>query len=103
MPLLPEARVVLDASGTWKLFVLTGYEPREWLVHGFGRVEPVPTVPERVAALAALSYAVRDGAEWQWDATPAPRRRLFLKIPVRPLAAPVTTPPAGGGRREPLR
>ncbi|MFJ1857585.1 DUF6303 family protein [Streptomyces anulatus] len=90
MALLPEARMVLDASGTWKLFVLTGYEPREWPVHGFGRVEPVPTVPERVAALADLGYAVRGGAEWEWDATTGPRRLLFAKIPVRPLAAVVT-------------
>nr|WP_030121350.1 DUF6303 family protein [Streptomyces californicus] len=48
--------------------------------------DSVPTVPERVAALAALGYAARDGAEWKWDATPAPRRRLFAKIPVRPVA-----------------
>ncbi|MEU5718464.1 DUF6303 family protein [Streptomyces sp. NPDC020403] len=93
MALLPEARMVLDASGTWKLFVLTGYEPQEWPVHGFNRTEPVPTVPERVAALAALGYAARDGAEWKWDTTTGRRRRLFTKIPVRPLAdrSPVTS------------
>ncbi|MFI6552067.1 DUF6303 family protein [Streptomyces griseus] len=85
MALLPEARMVLDASGTWKLFVLTGYEPREWPVHGFNRAEPVPTAPERVAVLAALGYAARDGAEWKWDATTG-RRRMFAKIPVRPVA-----------------
>ncbi|MET9704995.1 DUF6303 family protein [Streptomyces griseus] len=96
MALLPEARMVLDVSGTWKLYVLTGYEPREWPVHSFDRVTPVPTVPERVTALTALGYAVRGGIEWKWDATPAPRRRLFAKIPVRPLIAPVTFPPAGG-------
>ncbi|KQX32213.1 hypothetical protein ASD97_37400 [Streptomyces sp. Root63] len=96
MPLLPEARMVLDASGTWKLYVLTGYEPREWPVHSFDRVTPVPTVPERVAALAALGYAVRGGIEWKWDATPAPRRRLFARISVRPLTAPVVVPPVGG-------
>ncbi|MFF8500328.1 DUF6303 family protein [Streptomyces anulatus] len=96
MPLLPEARMVLDASGTWKLFVLTGYEPRDWPVHSFDRVTPVPTVLERVAVLAALGYAVRGGIEWKWDATSGPRRRLFAKIPVRPLTAPVTGPPAGG-------
>ncbi|MDQ0696932.1 DUF6303 family protein [Streptomyces sp. W4I9-2] len=96
MPMLPEARMVLDASGTWKLFVVTGYEPRDWPVHGFDRVTPVPDVPERVAALTALGYAVRDGIEWKWDATPAPRRRLFAKVPVRPLTAPVTVPPVGG-------
>ncbi|MEU3702546.1 DUF6303 family protein [Streptomyces anulatus] len=96
MSLLPEARMVLDASGTWKLYVLTGYEPRDWPVHGFGRVTPVPDVPERVAALAALGYAVRGGIEWKWDATAGPRRRLFAKIPVSPLTAPVTVPSAGG-------
>ncbi|MFJ2098185.1 DUF6303 family protein [Streptomyces anulatus] len=84
MALLPEARMVLDASGTWKLFVLTGYEPQDWPVRNFNRVEPVPSVPERVAALAALGYTVRDGAEWKWDATAGPRRLLFTKIPVRP-------------------
>ncbi|MEU8770224.1 DUF6303 family protein [Streptomyces griseus] len=96
MALLPEARMVLDASGTWKLFVLTGYEPREWPVHGFNRAEPVPTVPERVAVLATLGYAARDGAEWKWDATPAPRRRLFAKIPVRPVADCSTVTSSGG-------
>ncbi|MEU3000769.1 DUF6303 family protein [Streptomyces sp. NPDC006995] len=96
MALLPEARIVLDASGTWKLFVLTGYEPREWPVHGFHRAEPVPTVPERAAVLAALGYAARDGAEWKWDATPAPRRRMFAKIPVSPLADRSTVTSSGG-------
>ncbi|MFF3824283.1 DUF6303 family protein [Streptomyces griseus] len=86
MALLPEARMVLDASGTWKLFVLTGYEPREWLAYSFNRAEPVPTAPECVAVLAALGYEARGGAEWKWDATPTPRRRLFAKIPVRPVA-----------------
>ncbi|MFH8361399.1 DUF6303 family protein [Streptomyces anulatus] len=95
MGLLPEARMVLDASGTWRLFVLTGYEPRDWPVRNFNRAEPVPTVPERIAALAALGYAVRDGAEWKWDATTG-KRRMFAKIPVRPLATPATVPPAGG-------
>ncbi|MFE9379845.1 DUF6303 family protein [Streptomyces sp. NPDC006855] len=85
MTLLPEARMVLDVSGTWKLFVLTGYEPGEWPVHGFHRAEPVPTVPERVAALAALGYEVRGGAEWKWDATTGRRRRMFAKIPVSPV------------------
>ncbi|CAM5675570.1 hypothetical protein SCALM49S_06132 [Streptomyces californicus] len=85
MALLPEARMVLDASGTWKLFVLTGYEPREWPVHGFNRAEPVPTVPERVAALAALGYAARDGAEWKWDATtPAATVRQDPRPPCGP-------------------
>ncbi|MFH9560140.1 DUF6303 family protein [Streptomyces globisporus] len=96
MALLPEARMVLDASGTWKLFVLTGYEPREWLVHGFNRAEPVPTLTERAAALAALGYAARAGAEWKWDATAAPRRRMFAKIPVRPVADRSTVTSSGG-------
>ncbi|MFG2614444.1 DUF6303 family protein [Streptomyces anulatus] len=96
MPMLPEARMIVGPSGTWALFVLTGYEPREWPVHDFGRLDPVPDVPERVAALTALGYAVRDGAEWKWDATTGPRRRLFAKIPARPLAASVAVPPVGG-------
>ncbi|MFH8869727.1 DUF6303 family protein [Streptomyces griseus] len=96
MPLLPEARMVLHASGTWKLFVLTGYEPREWLAYSFNRAEPVPTVPECVAVLAALGYEARGGAEWKWDATTGTRRRMFAKVPVRLLAAPVVVPPVGG-------
>ncbi|ROV69173.1 DUF6303 family protein [Streptomyces globisporus] len=96
MSLLPEARMVLDVSGTWKLFVLTGYEPREWPVHGFNRAEPVPTVHERVAVLAALGYEARGGAEWKWDATPAPRRRMFAKIPVRPVADRSAATSSGG-------
>ncbi|MEW2061490.1 DUF6303 family protein [Streptomyces sp. NPDC007002] len=96
MSLLPEARMVLDASGTWKLFVLTGYEPRDWLAYSFNRAEPVPTVPERVAILAALGYAARGGAEWKWDATPAPRRRLFAKIAVRPVADRSAVTSSGG-------
>ncbi|MEV7051954.1 DUF6303 family protein [Streptomyces anulatus] len=90
MPMLPEARMVLDASGTWKLYVLTGYEPQDWPVHSFGRVSPVPDVLERVAALAALGYAVRGGIEWRWDTTTRTRRRPFAKISVRPLASVVT-------------
>ncbi|MFH9747759.1 DUF6303 family protein [Streptomyces anulatus] len=96
MPLLPEARMVLDASGTWKLFVLTSYEPREWLAYSFNRAEPVPTVPECVAVLAALGYEARGGAEWKWDATAGTRRRMFAKVPVSPLTAPVVVPPVGG-------
>ncbi|MFH9368221.1 DUF6303 family protein [Streptomyces anulatus] len=96
MSLLPEARMVLDASGTWKLFVLTGYEPRDWLAYSFNRAEPVPTVPERVAVLAALGYEARGGAEWKWDATTGTRRRMFAKIPVRPVAdRSAATPRAG--------
>ncbi|WP_406244764.1 DUF6303 family protein [Streptomyces anulatus] len=87
MPMLPEARMVLDASGSWKLFVLTGYEPQEWPVHSFDRVSPVPDVLERVAA---LGYAVRGGIEWRWDTTTGTRRRPFAKISVRPLAAVVS-------------
>ncbi|MFH8362479.1 DUF6303 family protein [Streptomyces anulatus] len=86
MPLLPEARMVLDASGTWKLYVLTGYDPREWLAYSFNRAEPVPTVPECGAVLAALGYEVRGGAEWKWDATTG-RRRMFAKISVRKVAS----------------
>ncbi|MEV8003796.1 DUF6303 family protein [Streptomyces parvus] len=96
MSLLPEARMVLDASGTWKLFVLTGYEPREWLAYSFNRAEPVPTVPECVAVLAALGYEARGEAEWKWDATTGTRRRMFAKVPVCRLTAPVTVPPVGG-------
>ncbi|UPT44005.1 MULTISPECIES: DUF6303 family protein [Streptomyces] len=96
MPLLPEARMVLHASGTWKLYVVTGYEPRDWPVHSFDRATPVPDVPERVAALSALGYAVRGGIEWKWDATTGTRRRPFAKISVRPLTAPVAVPPVGG-------
>ncbi|MER6023041.1 DUF6303 family protein [Streptomyces anulatus] len=95
MSLLPEARVVLHASGTWKLFVLTGYEPREWLAYSFNRAEPVPTVPECVAVLAALGYEARGEAEWKWDTTTG-RRRMFAKVPVRQVAAPVAVPPVGG-------
>ncbi|MFH8364334.1 DUF6303 family protein [Streptomyces anulatus] len=87
MPMLPEARMVLDASGSWKLFVLTGYEPQEWPVHSFDRVSPVPDVLERVAA---LGYAVRGGIEWRWGTTTGTRRRPFAKISVRPLAAVVS-------------
>ncbi|MFH9668944.1 DUF6303 family protein [Streptomyces globisporus] len=96
MALLPEARMVLDASGTWKLFVLTGYEPREWPVHGFKRAEPVPTIPERAAVLAALGFAARDGAEWKWDATTGRRRRMFAKIPVCPVADRSAVTSSGG-------
>ncbi|MFH9215927.1 DUF6303 family protein [Streptomyces globisporus] len=96
MGLLPEARMIVDYSGTWKLFVLTGFQPQDWPVHDFRRMTPTPDAAERIAALTALGYAARDGAEWKWDATPAPRRSPFLKIPVRPMTAPVTVPPAGG-------
>ncbi|MDX3591571.1 DUF6303 family protein [Streptomyces sp. ID03-2B] len=90
MPMLPEARMVLDASGTWKLYVLTGYKPQEWPVHSFDRVSPVPDVLERVAVLASLGYAVRGGIEWRWDTTTGTRRRPFAKISVRPLASVVS-------------
>ncbi|WP_327389893.1 DUF6303 family protein [Streptomyces microflavus] len=96
MALLPEARMVLDASGTWKLFVLTGYEPRDWLAYSFNRAEPVPTVPERMAVLAALGYEAQGGVEWKWDATTGTRRRMFAKIPVRPVADRSAATSSGG-------
>ncbi|MEW9509052.1 DUF6303 family protein [Streptomyces bacillaris] len=83
MALLPEACMVVDASGTWKLVVLTGYEPLEWPAYDFGRIAPLPSVAERVAVLAALGFTVREGAAWEWDVTAAPRRIVFAKLPVR--------------------
>lgn len=96
MALLPEARMVVDYSGTWKLFVLIGYEPLEWPAYDFGRIAPLPSVAERVAVLAALGFTARDGAAWEWDVTAAPRRIVFAKVPVRLVAERAAVPVSDG-------
>ncbi|NEA11174.1 hypothetical protein G3I27_23890 [Streptomyces sp. SID10692] len=96
MALLPEARMVVDASGTWKLVVLTGYEPLEWPAYDFGRIAPLPSVAERVAVLAALGFTAREGAAWEWDVTATPRRIVYAKVPVRPVAEHAAVPVSGG-------
>ncbi|MFB6428253.1 DUF6303 family protein [Streptomyces microflavus] len=96
MGLLPEARMVVDASGTWKLVVLTGYEPLEWPAYDFGRIAPLPSVAERVAVLAALGFTVRDGSAWEWDVTAAPHRIVFAKVPVHPVAEHAAVPVSDG-------
>ncbi|MFJ4963004.1 DUF6303 family protein [Streptomyces sp. NPDC088729] len=96
MALLPEARMVVDASGTWKLVVLTGYEPLEWPAYDFGRIAPLPNVAERATVLAVLGFTARDGAVWEWDVTAAPHRIVYAKVPVRPVADRAAVPASDG-------
>ncbi|MFF3899124.1 DUF6303 family protein [[Kitasatospora] papulosa] len=93
MTSLPQARMATQASGTWVLYVLTDAPCMEWPMHDFGRVTPMPTVQERVRALAAVGYAVSGGPEWEWNATPhsPAARHLWATIAVRSLT------PAGAG------
>ncbi|MEU0830493.1 DUF6303 family protein [Streptomyces sp. NPDC005969] len=92
--MLPQARMATGVYGTWELYVLIDAPSLEWPEHEFGRVAPMPTPEERAEALAALGYAVVDGAEWEWRETrPTPTAsHLFASIPVRP-----NTPAVAGG------
>ncbi|MFJ8614814.1 DUF6303 family protein [Streptomyces clavifer] len=86
METLPQARMATGASSTWVLYVLTAAPSLEWPGHDFGRTAPMPTRDERAQALAALGYAIEDGAEWEWNATrhsPA-AAHLWAAIAVRP-------------------
>ncbi|MFD4025581.1 DUF6303 family protein [Streptomyces sp. NPDC058576] len=60
------ARLTNNFDGEWELFVVTDGLSLNWPEHSFERVGPVPTVQERADVLAALGFAVADGAEWAW-------------------------------------
>ncbi|MFJ4962595.1 DUF6303 family protein [Streptomyces sp. NPDC088729] len=73
------ARLTNNFDGEWELFVVTDGLSLNWPEHSFERVGPVPTVQERADVLAALGFAVVDGAGWAWLECPAgPMDRVEL-------------------------
>ncbi|MFD0209728.1 DUF6303 family protein [Streptomyces hirsutus] len=82
------AQMSLRAGRPWNLYVCAG----QWLTHTFGGALPVPTLPERAAALAALGFEPVPGAEWSWSEDTEDVRDaasavlLITAIAVRPLA-----------------
>ncbi|MFI1779892.1 DUF6303 family protein [Streptomyces rubiginosohelvolus] len=64
------ARLSNSFQGEWELYVVTERISLDWPEHSFGRTGPVPTVQERVDALAGLGYVLADGAEWEWQECP---------------------------------
>ncbi|WP_395571985.1 DUF6303 family protein [Streptomyces sp. BK79] len=61
------ARLSNSFDGEWELYVVTDRLSLDWPEHSFGRTGPVPTVQERVDALAQLGYVLADGAVWEWQ------------------------------------
>ncbi|MFE0797482.1 MULTISPECIES: DUF6303 family protein [Streptomyces] len=61
------ARLSNSFDGEWELYVVTDRMSLDWPEHSFGRTGPVPTVQERVDALAQLGYVLADGAVWEWQ------------------------------------
>ncbi|RSS21771.1 DUF6303 family protein [Streptomyces sp. WAC08452] len=61
------ARLSNSFQGEWELYVVTDRMSLDWPEHSFGRTGPVPTVQERVDALAQLGYVLADGAVWEWQ------------------------------------
>ncbi|MFF8843803.1 DUF6303 family protein [Streptomyces sp. NPDC015127] len=83
------ARLSNSYEGEWELYVVTdSLNSRDWPDHDFGRSVPVPTLLERVEALASLGYLIADGALWEWQELPsghAERVRLLAAVDVRPI------------------
>ncbi|MEV8245898.1 DUF6303 family protein [Streptomyces rochei] len=61
------ARLSNSFHGEWELYVVTDRISLDWPEHSFGRTGPVPTLQERVDALAQLGYVLADGAVWEWQ------------------------------------
>ncbi|MFE1111273.1 DUF6303 family protein [Streptomyces rochei] len=61
------ARLSNSFHGEWELYVVTDRISLDWPEHSFGRTGPVPTVQERVDALAQLGYVLADDAVWEWQ------------------------------------
>ncbi|MGW0775608.1 DUF6303 family protein [Streptomyces sp. NPDC002835] len=61
------ARLSNTFLGDWEVYVVTDApDALDWPTHRFGRSAPIPTLDQRVEALAALGYAPVGGAEWEW-------------------------------------
>ncbi|MFE7354730.1 DUF6303 family protein [Streptomyces sp. NPDC057543] len=61
------ARLGNTFDGTWELYVVTDGPSTDWPEYFFDRVVPVPTLDERVRALAALGFKLATDAEWEWQ------------------------------------
>ncbi|MFH8435164.1 DUF6303 family protein [Streptomyces sp. NPDC018007] len=80
------ARLSNSFFGEWELYVVTDRTSLEWPDHSFGRTGPVPTVQERVDALAALGFVLADDAGWEWQERPTgitDRVRLLASVDVQ--------------------
>ncbi|WP_228982453.1 DUF6303 family protein [Streptomyces sp. DH12] len=82
------ARLSNTCQGEWELYVVTdGTHSKTWPTHDFHRTAPIPTLGERIEALAVLGFEPVKGAEWEWDELPYATTewaRLFGTLTVRP-------------------
>ncbi|MFG3001302.1 DUF6303 family protein [Streptomyces sp. NPDC048340] len=83
------ARLVNSPIGEWELYVVDDCPARCWPTYEFRRIEPVPTLAERTAALARLGYEVADDdAVWEWMEMRDTARadvRLLASLDVTPI------------------
>ncbi|MFF9181780.1 DUF6303 family protein [Streptomyces misionensis] len=82
------ARLTNSFCGEWEVYVVTGGMSLDWPEHPFERTGPVPTLQERVEALALLGYRVADNAEWEWQELPSgvmDRVELLASVDVEPM------------------
>lgn len=83
------ARLSNSFSGDWEVYVVSSAVPSlKWPEHDFGRGAPVPTLAERIEALAGLGYEPADGTTWQWQelvSGTTARVRLLATLDVRPI------------------
>lgn len=82
------ARLSNAFGDLWELYIVTDGPSVDWPEHLFNRTMPVPTLDERVQALAALGFEQATGAEWEWQELPCgptDRARLLGAVDVRPV------------------
>ncbi|MFB6807449.1 DUF6303 family protein [Streptomyces sp. NPDC056387] len=60
------ARLTNSPFGEWELYVVTDGLCQGWPTYKFHRIQPIPTLDERTAAMARLGYEAADEARWEW-------------------------------------
>ncbi|MEU8778584.1 DUF6303 family protein [Streptomyces sp. NPDC048606] len=60
------ARLTNAVFGEWELYIAVDGPVQSWPTYEFSRIQPPPTVAERMAALSALGYEPTDEAAWEW-------------------------------------
>lgn len=61
------ARLTNSPFGEWEIYVVNDGPSQCWPSYEFRRIQPIPTLAERTAALARLGYEVVDEAVWEWQ------------------------------------
>ncbi|MFJ4315799.1 DUF6303 family protein [Streptomyces lavendulae] len=82
------ARMTNSPFGEWEIYVVNDGPSQGWPTYEFRRIQPVPTLTERVAALTELGYEEADDAVWEWqEMRNGPRAdvTLLASLDVRPI------------------